>query len=253
LKTIARSVRREATSVTWTVAGHGLVRASLDQIPGLRRPASLLKQADEQTVVGLAAVSQAIERAGLAGTCFTDWGILAAPRYLGRAATIAALDRFAAEGAWGVSPHLIPHRSLHSQPGTISMALQSHGPNLGVGGGPEGAAEALLAAAALCSRNAPPGLWLVLTGWDHEPVPNLAVTPVCLGLALALVAGRPGDRGPRLSVHAEVSGRPGPHDPTPLSLETLLGAFETPPSRGCWPLHGGGWVELEPTGAGAEK
>src|SRR5205823_2855913 len=110
----------------------------------------------------------AIHRHGLAGTRFTDWGVLAAPRYLGRSAMAVALQRFAAEGAWGLSPHLIPHHSLHSVSGTISQALKINGPNIGVGGGPGSGAEAFLAATALLSAGQVPGVWVVLTGWDPE-------------------------------------------------------------------------------------
>ncbi len=60
---------------------------------------------------------------------------MAASRYLGRANLAVALRSFMAEGVWGTSPHLIPHFALHSASGTISLALGSHGPNLGVGGG----------------------------------------------------------------------------------------------------------------------
>src|SRR5262249_10648029 len=170
--------RPPGTPVSCDVAASAVVRAPAAQVPALRQtvglpqpfPAALLKHADEQTVVGLAAVCRAVQAHGLGDTPFTHLGLLAAPRYFGRDAVVAALERFVAEGAWGVSPHHIPHRSLHSPSGTISLALQTHGPNFGVGGGPEGAGEVLLAAAALFARGEVPGLWLVLTGWDREPV-----------------------------------------------------------------------------------
>ena len=41
---------------------------------------------------------------------FTDWGVIGAPRFMGRAAMAQALQKFDQEGAWGISPHLIPHR-----------------------------------------------------------------------------------------------------------------------------------------------
>ena len=68
-------------------------------------------------------------RHGPAG--FGRWRVLAAPRFLGRAAFERRSPSILAEGAWGVSPHLIPGHSLHSPSGTISQALQAHGPNLG--------------------------------------------------------------------------------------------------------------------------
>jgi hypothetical protein len=153
-------------------------------------PASFLKHADEQTVAGLAAVYQAIDQAGLRANSFRDWGVVAAPRFLGRPTMAAALQRFAAEGAWGVSPHLIPHRSLHSISGTVSQALKIQGPNFGVGGGPGGTVEVLLAAMALLEGKRLPGVWMVLTCLDPESPPdeagNMAPGTQAVGLALAL-------------------------------------------------------------------
>ena len=83
----------DATTVCCDVAAHGIVRATAAELPALRQKpgtggrraaaASFLKHADEQTVAGLAAVFQAIHRGGLAGTAFTDWGVVAAPRFSG--------------------------------------------------------------------------------------------------------------------------------------------------------------------------
>jgi hypothetical protein len=182
------------------VAAEAVLRVSLESLPQLRRdpsplhgqplPACFVKHADEQTVVGLYAVYQAIQQGGLQDTDFRDWGVLAAPRFLGRATMAAALQRFAAEGAWGVSPHLIPHRSLHSISGTVSQALKIHGPNFGVGGGREGAVEALLAATALLECRRLPGVWIVLTCLDPELPPDesgrLPSGTQAMGLALAL-------------------------------------------------------------------
>jgi hypothetical protein len=185
---------------------------------GAPLPPAFLKHTDEQTVVGLAAVLRAIHDHGLTpapqarsasdGTTgnpgFTDWGIVAAPRFLGRPTMAAALQRFAAEGAWGVSPHLIPHRTLHSVSGTVSQALKIHGPNFGVGGGPGAAAEGLLTGAAMLECRRLPGVWVVITALDPEQAPDECGRPapgtVCAGLALALVAPRPQGAGIRLRV-----------------------------------------------------
>lgn len=187
-------------AVCCDVAADATVRAGLEALPELRRhpgtrggealPACFLKHADEQTVVGLAAVFKAMSDAGMAATDFRDWGVVAAPRFLGRPAMAAALQRFQSEGAWGVSPHLIPHRSLHSISGTVSQTLKIHGPNFGVGGGPGGVAEVLLTAAALLEGKKLPGVWVVLTCLDPElpPAPDGHVEPATqfVGLALAL-------------------------------------------------------------------
>jgi hypothetical protein len=207
-----------ARSVACDVAAHAGVRVPCEAVGPLRRqpgpiygdpfPTSFLKHVDEQTVVGLTAIFQAIHDHGLTpapgNSGFSAWGVVAAPRFLGRSTMAAALQRFAAEGAWGVSPHVIPHRSLHSVSGTVSQALRIHGPNFGVGGGPGAAAEAVLAAAALLACRHLPGVWLVLTALDPEVAPDDKGRPapgtLCAALALALVPARPGGSGIRLRV-----------------------------------------------------
>lgn len=198
-----QSVARSC-AVCCDVAAHAVVRLSPESLPELRRnlgpvpgeplPASFLKHADEQTIAGLSAVYRAIDKTGLQATCFHDWGVVAAPRFLGRPTMVAALQRFAAEGAWGVSPHLIPHRSLHSVSGTISQALKIRGPNFGVGGGPGGTVEILLAATALLEGKRLPGVWMVLTCLEPETPPSdtgqLPEGTQAVGLALALAPSR---------------------------------------------------------------
>jgi hypothetical protein len=212
------------------------VRAPYEAVAELRRrpgpvcgeplPPAFLKHADEQTVVGLAAVYQAIHDHGLtpaAGTApFSGWGVLAAPRFLGRPTLVGALQRFAAEGAWGVSPHLIPHRSLHSISGTVSLALKIHGPNFGVGGGPGAAAEVLLSAATMLECRRVPGVWVVLTAMDPEEPPEEAGRPApgaCFaGLALALTPVGVDRPAVRLRI---VSGSVGPARGSAAGLQGL--------------------------------
>jgi len=156
---ISRTAHLTEAAVCCDVAGFGALRVPPEKMPALRQQPgpphgeplspSLLKHLDEQSVVALGAVLHAIKDHGLADTRFTDWGILAAPRFLGRTNMAVALHRFHLEGAWGISPHLIPHHSLHSISGTVSQALKVHGPNFGVGGGPHAADEGFLTAAAL--------------------------------------------------------------------------------------------------------
>jgi hypothetical protein len=253
------------------VLAHGTVRVAADAVAPLRQkpgpgageglPASFLKHADEQSVVGLAAVLQAIDRHGLRTTPFTDWGVLAAPRFVGRMALAVAIRRYAAEGAWGISPHLIPHRSLHALSGTVSQALKVHGPNFGVGGGPTAAGECLLTAAALLGTRPLPGVWVVLTGWDPEPVPDADgkfTTPsVCTGVALALTAPRPGGKGPRLTVHAapvtgHQEGSAGDRSGR-VTAERVAAALaaEAGGAASEWHVGGGAWARLE--GAAAAR
>lgn len=263
------------------VVGYGCIRATADQLAGLRQnpgpkpgpPTSpaFLKHADEQTVVSVAALFQAIERHGLADTCFTDWAVLAAPRYLGRITTAQALQRYAAEGAWGISPHLIPHRTLHAISGTISQALQIHGPNLGVGGGPNAAIEVMRVAAAFLGNLDLPGIWVVMSGWSTEPNPQLlsaareATSPstngfhpvaYCQAVALALTPRPPAWEGLSLEFHMATLGSNGHRPKQPLAafgLESLLAALDSPVTpANHWMLGNIGSVELRLVGAAAE-
>jgi hypothetical protein len=185
------------------VMGYALFRMKASDVPALRKkpgpmphgwgrvPPSLLRYADEQTIAGTAAVFTAIEAMGSHPKRFEGWGVVAASRYLGRANLAVALRSFMAEGVWGTSPHLIPHFALHSASGTISLALGSHGPNLGAGGGLRAVSEGFLTALTWLSTGVAPGVWLVLSGWSPELVPdpggNAPHAGECLGLALALV------------------------------------------------------------------
>lgn len=245
----------------------------MEMLPALRQrpgpgigeslPATFLRHADEQTVAALAAVLHAIRDSGATIGDFTDWGVVAAPCFLGRAMLAAALQRLAAEGAWGISPHLIPHRSQHAMSGTISQVLKIFGPNLGAGGGPGSLVEALLAGSVLLDGNQLPGVWVVATEWEPEAIPDTSgqINPeaVCCALALALVGSRPGGRGVRLRVQARtqttrVGAYPGPIVQKVSQLHTLLTTLaeqETPPATFIWPLEGGGWIEFAKDGCSA--
>ena len=131
---------------------------------------------------------------------YDGWGIVVASRFLGRTSLAKALGEFLTEGVWGMSPHLIPHYALHSASGTISLGLGLHGPNLGVGGGLHSGAEGFLAALTWLSIGSVSGVWLVLSGWSPELVPERDKCPPpereCRALAIALCRrGKPGGRG----------------------------------------------------------
>jgi hypothetical protein len=257
------------------------VRVPYEAVAELRRrpgpvcgeplPQAFLKHADEQTVVGLAAVYQAIHDHALAAaagsTPFAGWAVLAAPRFLGRPTLVGALQRFVAEGAWGVSPHLIPHRSLHSISGTVSLALKIQGPNFGVGGGPGAAAEALLAAAAVLECRRAPGVWVVLTGMDPEEPPQDTGQPApgaCFAaLALALTPSRPGSAAIRLRIVGGAAGaaRGSPAGAQGLDLFRLQSLLESVQQRRVAgttlvqmldDAEAGGYIELT-RGAGAHR
>src|SRR5207249_3269078 len=112
-------------------------------------PTAFLKPSDEQTVVAVAAVLQAAQQPGLERVNFADWGVIAAPRFLGRINATDTIYKFETGGAWKAPPLFVAHRSLHAVSGTISQALQSKGPNFGVGGGLNAPAEGLLTALTL--------------------------------------------------------------------------------------------------------
>lgn len=138
------------------------LRQQLNQAGADAWPSSLLKNADGQTLVGLAAVVQAAEKHSIDVKATSGWGIVSAPRKLGRETMVETLLAFQEEGAFGVLPHVIPNHSLHSISGAISIALRIHGPNLGVGQ-PD---EALLVAADWLESEQASGVWVVGTWVD---------------------------------------------------------------------------------------
>jgi hypothetical protein len=225
----------EATAVGCDVTAHALVCVPLAALADVRRqpgppsapslPANFLKHTDEQSVAGLSAVYHAIHNHGLHATDFTHWGVLGAMRFPGRPIMIPAIKRFAVEGAWGVSPHLVPHRSLHSLSGTISQALKIHGPNYGVGGGNSAAEEIVFAALALLQRKSLPGVWMVVTAQESETAldddANRPPGKCVRALALALTPSCPHWRGLRLMLEMDRTATPAPR-PDYFELFTML-------------------------------
>jgi hypothetical protein len=232
-------------------------------------PLGQLRQADEQTVVGLAAVTQALAQLGEEPVRHSAWGVLGAPELLGRTVMAQTLACFAQEGAWGMSPHLIPHRSLHALSGTISQALGLHGPNCGVGGGPGAAAEGLLAAATLLEDATVPGLWLVCTrglsasenDWLWQAVALALAADARRALLCLEICPAPGrgsaresppeaDKGVVSDNCAAVPSVLPEHTPL-FGLETLLelaaAAEDLQPA--CWRLPSGGWLRWQPARA----
>jgi hypothetical protein len=262
--------RRTEGTIKCAIAGFSTMSVRPSAIAPLRQvsspipdkpfPPAFLKHADEQTVLGLTAIVDAIHQYRLSDWCFTDWAVVAAPRFFGRVALATALQRFALEGAWGISPHLIPHRSMHALSGTISQALRIHGPNFGVGGGCESASEMMLCVATLLADSQLPGAWVVLTGWDPEPVlqrptgsvrvESNSLPSACNALALALVPSNRAPHGPALVIsHSDPQGQTnGWHDAGPLPLlrlENLQAALKNISPTRAWRLHSGWRLELE--------
>lgn len=136
----------EMTSACSLIAA-GVAAATLAELPALREcpggpqgpriPPRFLRHADEQTVVGLTAVLRAMGDSSLAGQRYDEWGVIAAPVFPGRLGGAATFTKYREGGPAAISPHIIPQHSLHSVAGAVSIALGLHGPNFGIGGGPE--------------------------------------------------------------------------------------------------------------------
>ncbi len=249
------SVRLDCESMlTAEVVGHGLFRTSPEDVAGLRRkpgpvpegwetPApSLLRNSDEQTIVGLCAVYAAISSIALPRAHYEGWGVVAASRFLGRANLARALQSFLAEGVWGTSPHLIPHYALHSASGTISLGLGLHGPNLGVGGGLHAGADGFLTALTWLSIGTVPGVWLVLSGWSPELIPERGGGPPaakdCQALAIALCAAGSARGGHAVRATLGADSRPAeaPIDLIALAETLAIGAEPEPKTVATDPL-----------------
>ena len=260
------SVSAPETVVCCPIAASAVLRAEADTIAQWRRqavvvggnsfPASLLKHTDDQTVIALRAVLAAVEQYGWQQRSFTEWGVIAAPNFFGRVSIAQAIHRIRNEGAWGVSPHLIPQQSLHAISGTISQALKIHGPNFGVSCAPNATPDALLIAAAMMADGLLPGLWVVLTGYEAEWIPcaegRAVPAPACLAIALALTPSASGDTGLHLSIgqarhESELSQA---HLPL-LELGSLAESLVDPHSTSSpgltrkWRLSESHWIELE--------
>jgi hypothetical protein len=193
-----------------------------------------LKNADDQSVAGLLAVRDACRRQGVSATAMSEWGVVASPRTPGRSAIITALERYRSEGAWGVSPHVIPNFSLHSLAGLLSVALDIHGPNVGVGGISGGEGEAWLVASAWLAQGLISALWIVMTGWDGA---------VCKAVALALQSGVV---APSRAISFCTPSRRAKFVAPTFSLESLdrvLSLGDGVPLRSRWSLPGGATLE----------
>jgi len=191
------------------VAAHGVIAAPLSGLPALREmpsdsgrhpiPPRFLRYADEQTVVGLAAVLRAMDQGPLRDTCFDEWGVVAAPMFPGRLGGAHTFRKYQQGGPAAISPHIIPQNSLHSVSSAISISLAMRGPNFGIGGGPEALAEGLTVAMTFLDPSLLPGLWLVLTQWTPEPVPDglgsTQTETTCLAVALGLRSPLAQDQG----------------------------------------------------------
>jgi len=260
-KSICQSI--EADVLSW-----GTVRAWPEQLAAWRKQPkpmtpepfapALIRQSEDQTIAALWATCEAIAGMDANADTFDEWSIIAAPRLMGRSGNATSFERYRAEGPWGISPHVIPHHSLHAISGTISQILKAHGPNFGVGNGPRQSVDGWLTAATLLSEENCAGLWLILVGHTDEYLPPLgegATAPrvECEAVALALAPSR-GDRG---GLHLricpeELMPRAEPNIAFLASLRefSLSGLVDDLTRRDAapasmWRLPGSGWLEIE--------
>ena len=183
-----------------SIASHATVTATLAEIAKLREAASpagvpplpprFLRNADEQTVVGVRAVLEAMARYPEPRPSFEAFGVIASSCLAGRIASARTLVQMAVGGTVHVSPHIVPQCSLHAMASAVSVALLMHGPNIGVGGGPEALDEGLLTAMSFLDEPGVPGYWLIFSEWVEEPALDergeAPLESTCRGVALAI-------------------------------------------------------------------
>ena len=210
---------------TCGIAAHAFVEAPLSQVAALRDrpgpegspalPPRFLRHCDEQTVVAVHAVLAAIAALPADRRDCTRHGVVAASCQAGRLATAASLAKLRSQGAVSVSPHIVPQCSLHAIAGAVSVALGMHGPNVGIGGGPDALGEGLFTALSFLQPGGgadADGVWLIATDWAEEPALDAAGAalgdPMCRGLALCVEPGAAAQLG--LAIHLPDAPAAGP-------------------------------------------
>ncbi len=252
----------DAGDLALGVAGWGYARLTFEEVQGLRKtmpswtvpnaPHHFFKYSDEQTILAVQALDNAIGRQN-SPVDHSDWAVIAAPQFLGRLTGAIAFRKFLKDGAPGVSPQLIPQHSLHSVSGALSVLLGCHGPNVGVGGGPQAMEEGLLTAATLFEQHQCGGIWMVCTGWNPAPLPNRegkCDTPA-VGHAFALALQPTGGSAPYGTLHLDTN-----HEETadtnapPATVNSVVDQLIKLDSSLCpckfrWPLSWGAAVHLQ--------
>jgi hypothetical protein len=130
------------------------------------------KLGDEQTIVSAEAMFRAIESANWSGRSFEDWGIVAAPQFLGRLRMWSAIERYRTLEVRGASPRHIPTVSQHAVAGTLSVIFQCRGPCFGAGGSQGSLLDGFVNAASLAAGGIASGFWLAISQWSPELLPN---------------------------------------------------------------------------------
>ncbi|MBL6713676.1 MAG: hypothetical protein ISQ07_09845 [Pirellulales bacterium] len=154
-------------SLAVPLADVGPLRSAADPNGSPPLPKRFLRHADEQSVVAVRAVQQAVSAQG--GLDCRSHGVIAAPCQAGRIASSRTLSQYATGGGVTVSTHIVPQSSMHAVAAAVSVGLGMHGPSLGVGGGVTAVAEGLLTAAAFADTPGVDGWWLVASELRGEP------------------------------------------------------------------------------------
>lgn len=191
---------------TCAVASHAIVETRLSEIAALREqpspiadrplPLRFLRHCDEQTVVGMRAVMDAMVGYPGSRPSFDRFGVIASPCAAGRLASAQTLAQLSTRGTAAVSPHIVPQCSLHAMASAVSVVFGMHGPNIGTSGGADALSEGLLTAFTLLADSTATGnagcegIWLIVSEWDEEPLLDTTGKPVndplCRAVALAI-------------------------------------------------------------------
>lgn len=225
--------------------------------------AQTCKLGDEQTMVAAEAMFRAIESADWSGRSFEEWGIVAAPQFLGRLRMWSAIERYRTLEVRGASPRHIPTVSQHAVAGTLSVIFQCRGPCFGAGGSQGSLLDGFVNASSLAAGGMAPGFWLAISRWSPEPLPQASdaenAEARCHAAVLALLppvpTGLQPDNGSRTSNDAEdaefelaVRFRPTLHrhevDANVSDVQDFLDASTAPGSVWKRSLAAGVWVEL---------
>lgn len=228
---------------TCGIGAHAFVEARLSQVGSLRDrpgpegspplPSRFLRHCDEQTVVGIHAVLAAIANLPAERRAYERHGVVAASCQAGRLVTASSLAKLRPHGAVSISPHIVPQCSLHSVAGAVSVALGMHGPNVGIGGGPDAVAEGLFTAVSLVRPGGgadADGVWLIASDWAAEPAVDATGAaigdPVCRALALLVEPAAARAAALELAIHfpAASVARPATDAATAVSND-ILGDF----------------------------
>ncbi len=225
-------------------------------------PGHFFKYADEQTVVAAQAINQLIAAEEIEVSECREWGVIVAPRFIGRLAGAGIRDRFCQRGDQAVSPHTLPQHSLHSPSGALSILLGTRGPNAGMGGGPNSFTEGLLGALTMFDFGATPGVWFVATDWSPEPLPDekgSCTTPaVCHAFCMLLRPASAATTLGHLTLRTQKTGSSIEKPVAEVRASQLIHALDIASQRDMplgfeWQLPWGGRIEMRLETAGIAK